>query len=699
VATGATLTLQDDAISFAAGALLSAPSGAVALAPATAGDPIALTAAAPGHVAAGTLVIGAATAGAITIGGSFDFSTTPVVDLISGAGITENAGAGLNVPTLSVSAASATLTGSANTIGNLGSVSVTGAFSLADQTSLTAGPVTAGTTLSLASTGSLTLDGSLTAPTVVLSATGGITQPGGAIDAAVLLGSSAGPVSLAQANAIGTLGGFSGGGTFVLTDSIPLTVTGTNAVATGATLTLQDDAISFAAGALLSAPSGAVALAPAAAGDPIALSAAAIGHVTAGTLVIGTTTAGAITLAGSFDFSATPVLDLVSGADITQTGGVTVATLTGTSAGAVSFGGNNTISTLGSFSAGGSLALSDTTPLTVAGPLAAPSVSLTDSAAITLTGSLATTTLTITAGGTVLQSAGTIEVGLLSGSAVGLAQFGPDDPGPLATIGTLGAFSVTGGPLAIASGVPMVVTGPLAAASVTLSAPGSLTLAGGTIALSSAAASTIAATGTAPSLLQDGTTTITAPAGATLLFSAPDGSTQFANLAAPSLATSLNIGGGTATGTIDVAGLNLNATGGAATLFGIIGNVSGAAAALQVTFSGPGGGTYLLNGCQIAAVSCTTTVVTGGTSITLPPTVFQPPPLLSFPLIGDLSLIPLLPPNLEFAAADEDSGQQQLETAKTTFRVPFLNGFVSFEFSRDIGDPDIVLPNVAEGDN
>ena len=234
----------------------------------------------------------------------------------------------------------------------------------------------------------------MTAPAVSLVTRGSLAQTGGTIAATILAGSSTGAAALGQANAVGTLSGFIAGNNLSFTDTQPLVAAGTNAAGVGATLTLNDDALSFVPGALLSAPGGVVVLAPATAGDAIALGGTlGTGVVAANTLVVGAATAGALSIAGTLDFSAVPVLSLLSGSGIAEgaNGALVVTTLAG-SAASVSLGGANTITSLGSFASGGGFTLADTRALSITGPLTAASVTLA-APSITEPGSIAAGTL------------------------------------------------------------------------------------------------------------------------------------------------------------------------------------------------------------------------------------------------------------------------------------------------------------------
>ncbi|WP_216851272.1 hypothetical protein, partial [Acidisphaera sp. L21] len=184
---------------------------------------------------------------------------------------------------------------------------------LTDGTTLSVtGPVTDTASIGLTVTGDLSLAGTLTAPTLTTTATGAITQPSGSVQVTTLTG-SAGSASFVQvANKVTTLDAFASKAGFALTDAAPLTVVG---AVTGTGITILDDGLTFGAAGSLAAPGGTVQLAAlSAAGLTVGGGSGITGTspITAATLVLGTLTGGPLTIAGAFNLSGAPVLDLES---------------------------------------------------------------------------------------------------------------------------------------------------------------------------------------------------------------------------------------------------------------------------------------------------------------------------------------------------------------------------------------------------
>ena len=217
--------------------------------------------------AAGNLAL-TTTTGDLTLGANVSSSVNKLT-LISAGTIGQSAGS-IVASTLSLtSAGGATLTGTANAIGSLGSIQIGGAgdFALVNTGSVgVAGPVTgatnvsinsdtigvtgsiaAGTALRLAGTGGITLGAGhiLSAPTIDLSTTGGgIAQNGaGTVSASSILQSGSGVTGtvslLGTTNAIGTLGSFAvTSGDFLLATTSQLSVNGS--LSASGNILLQD---------------------------------------------------------------------------------------------------------------------------------------------------------------------------------------------------------------------------------------------------------------------------------------------------------------------------------------------------------------------------------------------------------------------------------------------------------------------------
>src|SRR6185312_7850571 len=167
-----------------------------------------------------------------------------------------------------------------------------------------------------------------------------------------LSGSGAG-VTLGQSgNQVANLGNFTSTGDFTLVDSVPVTIAAGVTTATGATLTIQDNAFTIGGGALDATPTGTIVLEPLTAGTPMSLTGSTGTQAfTANTLQLGSPTAGPITISGTVNLSNVNVLDVLSGASIAEAGGttLTVGTLEGSAGTSASFGATNSITTLAGF--------------------------------------------------------------------------------------------------------------------------------------------------------------------------------------------------------------------------------------------------------------------------------------------------------------------------------------------------------------
>lgn len=159
--------------------------------------------------------------------------TVGKLDLVSSGGISE-AGAIDATTLLGSSVGSTVLTGSGNTIANLGGFTSGGAFSLTDNHGLdVTGAVTtkASDNLHLTTTGTggnLAIDAEIVADDIYLVSSGAITEGGkGQIAATKLLGSAVAAANLNSAsNTVANLGAFTTGGELKLIDNENLTVTG-----------------------------------------------------------------------------------------------------------------------------------------------------------------------------------------------------------------------------------------------------------------------------------------------------------------------------------------------------------------------------------------------------------------------------------------------------------------------------------------
>ncbi|HQT63988.1 MAG TPA: hypothetical protein PLO16_05650, partial [Acidocella sp.] len=265
--------------------------------------------------------------------------------------------------------------------------------------------------LLLADAGSLALAGNISISNLLELAgiAGGVTQSSGTLSAGTLasLGNLAGDVILTDAgNRVGTLGGLSlTANTLDLVDAGTLTIAGP-VLANAASLSAS--AIDLT-GSLLSASF----------------------------LDLTNTNAGGITLAGFA--SAGTVLSLSSDGNVTETGTLAAATLTGSGvAGSVELtSANNNIGTLGAYSlTGNALGLVDQSALTIAGPVNANSASIATTSSLTLTGSLSTTGNLILSGTSLIALNGFVD----AGNVLALQS-----PGSITETGTVIAADLTSG--------------------------------------------------------------------------------------------------------------------------------------------------------------------------------------------------------------------------------------------------------------
>ena len=99
----------------------------------------------------------------------------------------------------------------------------------------------------------------------------------------------------------------------------------------------------------------------------------------------------------------------------------------------------------------------------------------------------------------------------------------------------------------------------------------------------------------------------TAPNGGTLAIGLPatGGTAQFAGLSAPGMTVRLNLGNGTATGTIVAGAFAVDGAGGGANLFGAVAGNTTPTAALISTITPAVDPAYTFNTCVIEATFCT----------------------------------------------------------------------------------------------
>ena len=354
----------------ATGALLTGPNHVLALGNFNATTGFALTDT-PDLTVTGTVNGGSAVTvtdtGALSIPGSVTGTTVNLTGssigisgMVSGpASVTLSASAGSIAETGSVNTAfltgsaatSASLTQPGNLISTLGAFSTSSGFGLTDAAALVvAGPVidtgTASTLALTTRTGGITLAGTVNATNIVeLISAGAISQTGGTLSADTLTGSATASASLTQpANRIAKLNSFSASG-LSLTDGADLTVGGI--VNGGPSVTLSGGgSITVAAGGAVSGSA------------------------------VTTTATGNIDIAGAVQGSNSLALVSSTGS-IAETGSLTTPLLTGSAAGDASLTGtasSNNVAQLAGFASGGTLTLVDGAALTITGPLTAPTI-------------------------------------------------------------------------------------------------------------------------------------------------------------------------------------------------------------------------------------------------------------------------------------------------------------------------------------
>jgi filamentous hemagglutinin family protein len=447
-------------------------------------------------VQGGTSTSLTANSGDLTLSGNVSGSATSLTALTGS--ITQTGGA-LTASTLTGSAATSASLNGANGVGTLSNFTATTGLSFTNATGFSAAGVQGGTSASLtASTGDLTLAGDVGATSVTLTATtGAINQTGGVITGSTLSGSAGTSAALNDANAVGTLSGFTattgltfvnaagftatgvdggtstsltastgdltlsgniGGGTTTLTATTGA-ITQTGGVITADTLTgsaatsasLPD---ANAVGALMgfTAPAGIVFV------NGVGFSAAGVDGGTSTSLTANT---GDLTLAGNVNGSITSLTTLTG--SITQTGGVVTAdTLTGSAGAGATLTDENKVQTLTGFTATTGLAFTDAGGFSAANVNGGASTSLTASSGqLTLAGDITGTSVAlIAAAGPILQTGGVVTAGTLTGSSVG-----PTTLAGANLIDTLGVFTTygPGADFMLTNAQTLTVTGPVTA--------------------------------------------------------------------------------------------------------------------------------------------------------------------------------------------------------------------------------------------
>ena len=554
---------------------------------------------------------------------------------------------------------------------------------LAADTVVVSGSVSGPTSATLSATRTVDISGSLSGGLVTTNAGGGITETG-SVTAATLAGSG-GSAAFSGANRINNLGAFATKTGLSLTDGQALTVAG--AVTDNAFVTLNDAgfALTIASGASVGAP--AVSLI----GSGISVSGSVNGSTS-----VGLASAGSIAIAGSLSGG---VVTTTAGSTITEPGSLTAATLTG-SAGSAQFTGANQIASVGNFATGSDFALSDGRSMTVAGTVTGNNVTFGVNGSLTDSGALQASTLTVNASGAVSVNGfaqGTSSVVLSAGGGVDIAG------------------TVAGGTVALSAGSGINASGNLSGSMVDATGGNSFSENGASITAATirASAPTIALNGgsiltgstpvpggtlsvgqipdgsgqglflSADSLTQSGTTRVNGNgADGTIRIGSRAGgagvSTNFNDLQAASSKLFLVLGAGSASGAINVQGLEVAYTGGGgAGLSGSVNGRSGSGAASASFITPAVSGDYRINGCEIASTICTVGLVIR------PPAVF---------LLTDLGF-------LQFSTSSSGSSGSASGGTHTSSLSIFPVTDTGFDSSTDRDkDLDDLLPDIADRD-
>lgn len=518
------VTLIADQMDFAGA--VSAPGGRIEILPRMAGRAmslaggggLALSAASLGQLSAGTLLLGArqggaAVAGDLAVGGIATLGGVNRLRLQVGGNVSDGgAGTGIVVERLGdatvlagVNASSISLTSGDNRFGFVDNLDVTAGMTITSGRAVTfAGALEAGQGITLRGRASdpaaLTIGGSVSGGTLGGVATGFI----GSVDVATTQGGLA----------IAT-------GASVLARNGNVAISGTGgatSIAAGATVTADGGATLVGNGGVLLAGSlGAQSgIGVTASGGATAFDLAATGSLTTAAGDVALTITGAATLAGTLTAAAGNLV--LNGGAVSGMGAIAANAVTGSATSLALTGAANIIPVLGPFAAtGGGLALKTTTALTLAGTVSAAGAVTLDatSIAIPLAAQLLApgqvVTLTSDAGvtGAGLVAAGAINADGGTG-AVDLQNIG----NAIAGLGDLDAGTF----IALASTLPLSITGLVEAPDgVAISAAGLSLAAGGTV-RATAPGADVALTATAGDLTIAGT--VSAPDRVDLLAAA-----------------------------------------------------------------------------------------------------------------------------------------------------------------------------------
>ena len=554
---------------------------------------------------------------------------------------------------------------------------------LAGESIVVSGSVSGPTFTTLSANRIIDIPGSLSGGLVTMNAGGGITEAG-SLTASTLAGSG-GSASFSGNNHINNLGAFATKTGLSLTDGQALTVAG--AVTDNAFVTLND------AGFALTVASGASVVAPAV--SLIGSGISVFGSVN-GPTSVGLASTGSIVIAGSVSGGVVTT----TGSTIAEPGSLTAATLTG-SAGSAQFTGANQIASVGNFATGSDFTLSDGRSVTVAGTVTGNNVTFGINGSLTDSGALQAAALTVNASGGVSVNGlaqGTSSVVLSAGGGVDIAG------------------TVAGGTVALSAGSGINASGNLSGSMVDATGGNSFSENGASITAATirASAPTIALNGgsiltgstsvpggtlsvgqipdgsgqglflSADSLTQSGTTRVNGNgADGTIRIGSRAGgagvSTNFNDLQAASSKLFLVLGAGSASGAINVQGLEVAYTGGGgAGLSGSVNGRSGSGAASASFISPAVSGDYRINGCEIASTICTVGLVIR------PPAVF---------LLTDIGFL-----QFSTSSSSGSSGSSSGGTRSASFSI-FPVTDTGFDSSSDRDkDLDDLLPDIADRD-
>nr|WP_199043850.1 filamentous hemagglutinin N-terminal domain-containing protein [Dyella sp. ASV24] len=442
------------------------------------------------------------------------------VSLTANSGAVNQSGGTISAGTLSGSSKGATsLTQGGNAIDSLGNYSSGGNFSLADRNSLVvSGALSSMGHVALTSGGNITLANAVSGMTIALNASNGaINQTAGTLTTGTLTGQSSGATLLTQANQIGSLGNYTSGGDFSLTNGAAIVQSGSLQVQGATTLNAGSNAITLTnsgnhLGGAVGLTGGNTAIVNS---SPLMFGTSQINgnlSVTSNDPAIGQVGAlnvtgssyfnagnGSIQLTNASNHLAGPVTAIGTGIAITDAGDLHIASLANGSNGAVSLislGGTlflpssaiNTGSSDLVLTSGGGL-------LSTAADLSGANVALSGSGGINLSNVVtAANNLSLVSGAAINQSAGALNARTLTGSSSGATSLMQANG-----VGSVGNFNANGFSLTNANG--LTIAGPLlSSGGVTLvTQSGDLdvtgTLSGGRVVLDAAGAINESSTG------------------------------------------------------------------------------------------------------------------------------------------------------------------------------------------------------------